>query len=331
MAHTWVPHTGAGAETASHALAVALVEAGHRVEVCLTAEYPVREDYVIDGVAVWRHEDTGTVFRWFGTDDNTPDVVVSYLHSVTRAAVLCDMHSIPLVHIAHNEHQFTGHAIRRGPADLVIYNTEYVRSSLESFLGNHDTALPPAEVVWPPIHRDRFTGPSTGKCVTHVNLAAVKNPDVFYHLARAFPEQPFLGVCGGYSAQHLQELPNVEIISHVRPDEMAEKVYSRTKVLLQPSRYESYGMVAVEAACMGVPTLASTAPGLMEALGDAGVFVDPDDLDGYTTALRRLLTPRGWAAASKRALRRAGQLTTDDDLARWVKAVESLARVRVAR
>ncbi|MCW2904687.1 MAG: glycosyl transferase, group 1 [Streptosporangiaceae bacterium] len=326
MAHTWVPETGAGAETCSHALAKALVDTGHRVEVCVTEPAPVRRSYEIDGIAV--HHDGGpkTVFSWFGKPSNTPDAVVSYLHSMTRAASLCRTYRIPLVHLCHNEQEFTGHAIRRGPADLVVYNTDYVRESLEAFLLRHGAPLPArSEVIHPPIDRDRYTA-APGDCITHVNLAEVKNPSVFYEMARRFPDQKFLGVQGGYSDQLIIDLPNVEIIPHVRPDEMAERVYARTRILLHPSRYETYGMVAVEAACMGIPALASTSPGLIEALGSAGTFLDPDDHDGYEAALRKLLNPRTWAAASKRAKAQAATLDTAADLVRWVKSVEALQR-----
>jgi glycosyltransferase involved in cell wall biosynthesis len=324
MAHTWVPVTGAGAETCTHAFARALVAAGHTVDVCLTEAAPVKSSYVVDGVSVWHTQNKATPFRWFGTADNSPDVVITYLHSTVRAAALCLSYGIPLVQICHNEQAWTVNNVARGAA-LVIYNTEWVRDSIERELVRTGRQLPVrTEVIHPPIDRDAYAG-EPGTDVTLVNLADVKGADVFWEMARRFPEQRFLGVCGGYSDQLIMDLPNSDVIPHQAPADMSAVVYARTKVLLMPSRYESYGMVGVEASCRGIPVLASPRGGLVEALGDAGTFVELDDLDGWERALRKLLTPRGWSAASKRAAAVTAALTTDADLDRFVKSVEDVA------
>jgi len=70
-----------------------------------------------------------------------------------------------------------------------------------------------------------------------------------------------------------------------------------------PSEYESWGRVGVEAMASGIPVIAHPTPGLQESLGDAGVFVDRNDIDGWERAIRRLLTPRAYGTASKKARR----------------------------
>ncbi len=55
-----------------------------------------------------------------------------------------------------------------------------------------------------------------------------------------------------------------------------------------PSIYEGFGVPAVEAMQLGTPVLASTGGSLPEVVGDAGVTVDPLDLDGMAAAVRRL-------------------------------------------
>ena len=53
---------------------------------------------------------------------------------------------------------------------------------------------------------------------------------------------------------------------------------------------ESYGRVAVEAACCGIPTIAHPTPGLVESLGEAGIFVDRNDHARYAAEIERLMS-----------------------------------------
>lgn len=114
------------------------------------------------------------------------------------------------------------------------------------------------------------------------------------------------------------------IQEHSDPHGMV-RVYGKTRVLLMPSIYESWGRVGVEAMASGIPVIANPTDGLSEALGDAGVFVDRDDLDGWENAIRRLQDGRSWNAASRRAKARSAELDAlrASDIDRWCEAVEN--------
>jgi len=56
-----------------------------------------------------------------------------------------------------------------------------------------------------------------------------------------------------------------------------------------PSRHEGYGIPLAEAMALDCPVIASNATALPEVLGDAGLLVDPDDIDGWAEAMLRLL------------------------------------------
>ncbi|MBQ1167082.1 glycosyl transferase, partial [Streptomyces sp. A73] len=61
-------------------------------------------------------------------------------------------------------------------------------------------------------------------------------------LAQRIPEQQFVAVRGAYGEQvDYDGLDNVEVLAQVPGEEMAERVYGRTRVLLMPSSYESWG------------------------------------------------------------------------------------------
>jgi glycosyltransferase involved in cell wall biosynthesis len=90
--------------------------------------------------------------------------------------------------------------------------------------------------------------------------------------------------------------------------------------------YESYGRVAVEAMCSGIPVVAHPTPGLMESLGEAGVFADRDDLDAWEAAVKRLFSPKVYPQASKASAARAAELDPGPELDLWCQAVEGVAR-----
>jgi glycosyltransferase involved in cell wall biosynthesis len=55
--------------------------------------------------------------------------------------------------------------------------------------------------------------------------------------------------------------------------------------IVYPTRYEGFGLPAIEAMALGVPLVAGRATSLPEVVGNAGLLVDPDDLWGFTGAM----------------------------------------------
>jgi glycosyltransferase involved in cell wall biosynthesis len=325
MLHLYTPHHNAGAEMMTHALLRALVQAGHEVDVLLSRDHhQIREPYVHEGIHVFPHQDNADPFRWFTDPARRPHLVVTHLENTERATILGNQYGVPVVHLCHNTFDDTKWALLRGPA-LAVVNSEWMAEDFTAWWLYERGArpMPPMLVVRPPVVPAEYAT-KPGACVTLINLCADKGSDTFYGLAKRFPQRQFLGVVGAYGTQQRLDLPNVEILEHVPGDRMRDEVYARTKVLLMPSIYESYGRCGIEAACAGIPTIAHPTAGLLESLGDAGSFADRDDLDAWEADLTRLLSPRGWSAASQRALRRAAELEPTASLAHWVRTVEVL-------
>ena len=72
------------------------------------------------------------------------------------------------------------------------------------------------------------------------------------------------------------------------PDELATH-YRRGKLLLVPSRYEPFGIVALEAIASGCPVVAAETGGLPEAVGDCGLLVPLDDASALADVTERAL------------------------------------------
>jgi alpha-1,3-rhamnosyl/mannosyltransferase len=60
--------------------------------------------------------------------------------------------------------------------------------------------------------------------------------------------------------------------------------------LVHPSLDEGFGLPAVEAMATGTPVLAARSGALPEVVGDAGVLLDPTDVDAWAGALATVLT-----------------------------------------
>ena len=94
----------------------------------------------------------------------------------------------------------------------------------------------------------------------------------------------------------------VTFLGHLDHDGLADALASTDAVVL-PSRYEPFGIVALEAAAAGAPLVASTAGGLGEAVldGRTGLSFAPGDVAGLAGAVRRVLDDPAAAAARARA------------------------------
>lgn len=78
-------------------------------------------------------------------------------------------------------------------------------------------------------------------------------------------------------------------IMSVPHDEIAE-VYKKADVLAFPSvPWESFGIVMLEAMASGLPVVANDDPIRCEIVGDAGILVDPTNIDKYKEALSETL------------------------------------------
>lgn len=76
-----------------------------------------------------------------------------------------------------------------------------------------------------------------------------------------------------------------------QPQNRLPLIYSASDVVCVPSRYESFGLVAVEAMACGIPVVASRAGGLIFSIdeGVSGLLVTPNDADGFAAAMASIL------------------------------------------
>jgi glycosyltransferase involved in cell wall biosynthesis len=283
-----------------------LVEAGHEVTVCSLIDKG--DAYEWEGVRVWRgaqHLD-GLVAA--------ADVVVSHLGDNGAAHKAARREGLPSVQVVNSVVATPlQRVLRSNPPDLLVFVAESLRDSMQQWCPSVVVRSP----VWVEEHR---TVP--GDRVTLVNLSDEKGGRVFEALVRRMPDVQFLGVRGGYGKQIEPRGHNVEVIGTTR--DMKRDVWSRTRVLLMPSKHETSGRVGLEACCSGIPVVCHPTPGLLETQGADGIFVHRDNLQGWVAEIRRLLDPAAWAEASARASERSQQIDPRVEVQRFVTAIEGL-------
>lgn len=73
------------------------------------------------------------------------------------------------------------------------------------------------------------------------------------------------------------------------PDEELVALYNAAALLALPSFYEGFGLPVLEAMACGAPVVCSERGSLPEIAGDAALLINPDDIDGLTAAMQRVL------------------------------------------
>ncbi len=304
-----------GAHRANLLLLDALADRGFEVKAYATRE-PM-DGLKIDFTLSRRRERVAKLFEW-------ADVIFTQGKEIPKIRSLVGRK--PVIYYAHNNYRInTIHSfyeISEQDIDLLIFNAKWV---LETTPWRHDSV-----VVNPPVFAEQFKT-TPGDHITLVNIGIKKGGETFFEIAKRMPDKKFLGVKSWGQQFVPKEMPdNATVIDPT--DNIRDDVYAKTRILLVPSQYfgpnelwewtESWGMVGVEAMSSGIPVIAHPAPGLLESLSYAGLFVDRNDYDGWVEAIKKLDDPDEYQKRSELALKRAAELDPNpqiDALAELIK------------
>lgn len=102
-----------------------------------------------------------------------------------------------------------------------------------------------------------------------------------------------LVLCGAWLPEEdaiLAEHGLTERTVRIRPnDSDLPGIYARAAAFVFPSRYEGFGLPAVEAMAAGAPTLASRIPALVEVTAGGAALFDPESVDELVAELEHVL------------------------------------------
>ncbi len=339
--HMWPPIHCAGSEVTVHAAMREMVRRGHEV---VTVADRTPESYEYEGVKVLALPQQGHQFALVKEYAKDADVLITHLDLTALAMQLQLDLGLPLVHFVHNHMQLDFHSVPPHKAHLVIFNSDWVAKRQE-FKGEPWPGL--SVVMHPIVEPDRYRC-ERGSKITLCNPTDGKGIATLHRLSEAMPDFEFLVVEGIYGEQvappNLGEEwerahPNIE---HMRNSPDFRDVLRKTKVLLMPSNYESYGRCAVEAACAGIPSIVHPTEGLLEALvaertptpeelqggwaSGAGIFCDRADIPSWKAQIERLYSDEiYYRSRSDAALKLADSLDPEGEFDRLEAALVKTA------
>lgn len=77
------------------------------------------------------------------------------------------------------------------------------------------------------------------------------------------------------------------------PEKDLPILYNAAELFVYPSLYEGFGLPPLEAMACGAPVITSNTSSLPEVVGDAGITVDPHDIDRLADEMLRVLADEG--------------------------------------
>ncbi|RJS20882.1 glycosyltransferase family 1 protein [Corallococcus sp. H22C18031201] len=123
---------------------------------------------------------------------------------------------------------------------------------------------------------------AVGNAKAHKNLALLR------HVAPELPVPVVLLAGRGAVAHELGLHENVVDLEEL-PESDMPLFYGAAAALLLPSKYEGFGLPALEAMATGCPALVADATSLPEVVGNAAVRLPPDDAQAWKDATLRIL------------------------------------------
>ena len=81
------------------------------------------------------------------------------------------------------------------------------------------------------------------------------------------------------------------ITGYMAMEELAP-IYTGAEVFIFPSLYEGFGLPVLEAMQCGCPVISSTTSSIPEVAGDACILIDPHDIPGLASAIKKVLSGR---------------------------------------
>ncbi|MDQ7249176.1 glycosyltransferase [Dongia sedimenti] len=305
--HVYLPDSTSGREISTHEQA--LRWHGDGIAVAVLAERPGLAGLTRDealGYPIYRAADPRASFNAVLADWR-PEIAVYPHDAQGQALAVAGLQAgvRAALHVTNVDAAGIGGSPLAHPETIFITVSDFAARRIDTLLGIRPPVVPPL------IEPERYRVAQPGDAVLLVNPSLRKGVELFFRMAEARPDIPFLAVESWnvhdvwrtVLMNRARALNNVELWPAV--EDMRE-AYARARLILMPSIHEeTFGRVVAEAQISGIPALVSDRGALPETLGGGGIAVPLDaGLEAWLAALDRLWTDPtfyGRCAAAARA------------------------------
>jgi hypothetical protein len=263
LSHGYPPLWNMGGEVSLHRTMKAIREESY---VLTKTDKP----YTFEGISV-RQINTPNVL-----DINADPMPIAKQLQELNARVVIGQNELSIVNVHTPPRYGSGISAAMLQSDYAIYNTKAAAKAWGE---------PDAFVLHPPISPLPKNISNSGDAYTLLSSLTNKGVGVVIDLAKMYPNQRFIIVRSPAEPTHglknieeiVAKIPNIELHPRVAPENV-DIYLKQTRILLVPSRYETYGMSAIEAAGYGIPSVHVDTPDVREGIGGAAILIRPLNL-----------------------------------------------------
>ena len=291
--HPTIPEFWGGQETSNQALALRLQRRGIATAIFAgrqAAAAPFTRDDVI-GCPAYRAPEPVLGYP-VALADWKPDVAVIPLGTASMPLVPLSLQAgakVALYAASAEPYDFDINPVAL-PGVTLIANSDFTARRLQTLLGVDAPVVPP--LIEPEAYRVA-EGPHDA--VLFVNPTLRKGVEIFFRLAAARPEIPFLAV----ESWSISDAWRAVLINRARAlgnvalwptDEDMREAYGRARLVLMPSTFEeTFGRIVAEAQVSGIPALVAARGALPGTMGGGGIAVPIDvGIEPWIAALDRI-------------------------------------------
>ena len=245
----------------------------------------------------------------------------------------------PIVATCHYDGNYL--TITRNAENKWVEMLMFINSIMEPNYRKNIVPFPPSivrtEVIRPIMHRDKIliTEPFKGDCITIVNANQNKGVAQFIELAKRMPSRKFLGVLPYYG--ELRVPPATSNVEWTGFDDDIRNILKRTRILVLPSYYESFGRIAVEAMINGIPVIYSkpvvpsiypggSTEGVQSWIGDAAIACNREKPEEWIAEIDNLDDEEVYAKRSEDSKLHIDSLDLFSEAGRIAQVVESFSK-----
>jgi glycosyltransferase involved in cell wall biosynthesis len=148
----------------------------------------------------------------------------------------------------------------------------------------------------------------------------------FAQIYAEFPELHLVCIGGGpFNKEENARFAELGIVGRVRQDVLSDQrmsaAYANSKAFVFPSRYEGFGLPALESMASGAPTILANSTSLPEVGGEGAIYFEVGDPIDLSEKLRLVLSDSQMrSAVVARGIARAAEFT-------WLRSAQEIANV----